>query len=55
MSFSKYLACYQCELLYILVRKSLTLANPCTVIDHGFFKDFCVPEKGGKNKSTSLL
>lgn len=33
VSFSMSLASYQCELLYILVRKSLTLANPCAVID----------------------
>lgn len=33
MSFSKCLAGYQCELLYILVGKSLTLANPWAVTD----------------------
>lgn len=33
MSFSKCLAGYQCELLYILVRKSSTLANACAVTD----------------------
>lgn len=33
MSFSKCLAGYQCELLYILVRKSSTLANPCAMTD----------------------
>lgn len=33
MSFSKCLAGYQCELLYILVRKPSTLANACAVSD----------------------
>lgn len=35
MSFSKRLPGYQCELPYILVRKSLTLANPWALTDSG--------------------
>lgn len=48
MSFSKWLAGYQCELLYILVRKSLTLANPWALTDS------CLWEGGGGEINPSL-
>lgn len=50
VSFSKCLAGYQYELLYILARKSLTLANPWALSDSHPWE-----EGEGENKSVPLL